>query len=244
MNSSKFWTNIWKFNAIAIAVMALLAIAMLAMSIAQTWVLGSLYSGTSGFDESEQQDERDFTEPAVNEFEVIEGTPYLVVRIAQKKTTASEATNHSYGDGYEENVVQERNAMIINGDDGSSRLILPDNDRALVRWHVLNDKETSNDQAGYVALVTSRTVVPQSDKSDEKQFDVLVGNFGSKKQAFIVKNVNAIDSVRLVEGDKAALIVWNGWTPTWILVDMKNLNIIRSKKFPFPAFQAVRDDPR
>lgn len=131
------------------------------------------------------------------------------------------------GGSYSGSAPVERNRLIVDGRDGGSRRLLPDNDREIVRWlgssgsgESLIGVERSEpaderDQPGnarsgptsYVAVVTSSA----QSKNEPRRYDVLLGHFETGRQVWAARGLDGVEEIwRTADGRLAFVLQMNG----------------------------------
>ena len=108
--------------------------------------------------------------------------------------------------GYSEG--DDRNVLVVDERDGSSRTILPDNRRRITQWEILGPRDES--MAGskteariYVLAVRSPAA---SDTSASRRSDILVGNFRTGQQQWVVRGIRALKHASLRDDNILVLL--------------------------------------
>jgi hypothetical protein len=195
-----FFRYLWRFNAIAIAIAAV------------SFILLAVFSWRQQATMNEDFDnEMDKALVAVNrpiassgEFGALEnvpGTPFAITGIAERLTPKDDATSFGYEKGYDKNVISERNLVIIDSSRGTSRHVLPDNSRKVLRWETLGDRVNDKLVRGraYIVLVSS--------EKTEGKFDLLLGNFDTGKQAWIAFGIDAFDLPDMSDPNQVLVLI-------------------------------------
>lgn len=147
----------------------------------------------------------------------IAGWPFLAMTVVAKDA------GDSGGSGYSsKSAIDNRNMLLLNVQDGSSRYILPDNSRRLVQWHVLSLAE-GNEASAYVALVGDDAA---------SSYDVLIGSFATGRQAWVARGVTAMDEPMMVDADAMGLILWDGQRPVYHRYGLTDLKETLSRPLP------------
>lgn len=195
-----FYRRLWRFNAFVVAILGGVAIVTL-IAVLSMIVPEILKQSRVGNEFHEQRlDVAAAGElPVLSDQERIAGTSLVTIKVGDERS--QDYSGSSSGTGS-----VDRNVMIVDLKDGSSRYVLPDNRRQLVQWHVfpVSDVASSGKARAYVALVGD------GDRKSPAKFDILIGNFATGKQAWVAKGVTAMDSPEILDDRAIALLAWEG----------------------------------
>lgn len=137
----------------------------------------------------------------------VPGTPFLTLKIGE----SASGSYSSYSGG------NDRNVMILDPRDGTSRKVLPTNNRQLAQWLVLKDggspsiatrypPDDPDDAVAthYVAVVETET--DRGDKAD-RGYDILLGSFADARQVWIARGANGLIHAQKLQTGSVVMIV-------------------------------------
>lgn len=143
----------------------------------------------------------------LGEASAVSGTPFLTLKIGESES----GSYSSYSGG------NDRNVMILDPRDGSSRKILQTNDRQLAQWLVLEDGVSPNVERGYPpdssdkSVSTHYVAVVQADanRGDKagQGYDVLLGSFADGRQVWIAKDADGLIHAQKLQSGSVVMIV-------------------------------------
>lgn len=209
--------NIWRFNAIVIALTGLL------IALAIFYNLWSFLSYSSPKDDFETEATEEVVvgeeklRLAFDDWIELPGTQYLALKygITEKEVTYSSSSAFGPSSKYKSDEVEARNVILINKKDGMTRYIAPDNERALYNFYVLKSDE--DNAIGFVAQFAS--------KKGNDGTDILVGNLSTGQQSWVLSNVDALDYPKLISPTVSSMIVWTAEKPRFVTIDMNNIEV-------------------
>ncbi|WP_311268322.1 hypothetical protein [Sphingobium sp. WCS2017Hpa-17] len=202
--------NIW--------VVAIFGIAAIIGVIAIVATLASGFQQRLGPVEGQRPvDENASIAPRFSGAERIAGRPFLAMTVVAKNAADTGGSGYS-----SKSAIDNRNMLLLNVVDGSSRYILPDNGRRLVQWHVLS-LAAGDEALAYVALVGDDAAA---------SYDVLIGSFATGRQAWVARGVTAMDEPMMVDADTMGLILWDGQRPAYHRYGMADLKETLSRPLP------------
>jgi len=210
-----FYRRLWRFNAFVIAAVGILGvIALLAFValLATEVIFRQRYADQEmGSFPVLAQDGTIEEAPVFNGEQRLSGTPLLALKVGSPPQRGS----GGIGSSSRANGEADRNILLINLRDGSSRHILPDNGRVVAQWHVLS--ATDGPARAYVALVAdTRPASPP-------KYDILIGNFATGKQSWVAHGISALDAPELVDDKAIGFLRSQGGAFIYERYDLANL---------------------
>lgn len=144
----------------------------------------------------------------LGEASAVAGTPLLTLKIGAIE--GDPYSSYSGGDN--------RNVMILDPRNASSRKILQTNDRHIAQWHVLGDDEASSSADRYAPVRTDgnslsthyvAVVEARAERGEERHrtYDVLLGSFADGRQVWIAKGVDGLIHARKLQAGSILLIM-------------------------------------
>lgn len=144
----------------------------------------------------------------LGEASVVAGTPFLTLKIGAIE--GDPYSSYSGGD--------DRNVVILDPRDGSSRKALQTNDRQLVQWHVLGDDKVTSianryapDRVDGNSLSTHYVAVVEASaergKEHRRRYDVLLGSFTDGRQVWIAKGVDGLIHAQKLQAGSILMII-------------------------------------
>lgn len=143
----------------------------------------------------------------LGEASVVAGTPLLTLKIGAIE--GDPYSSYSGGD--------DRNVMILDPRNGSSRKVLQTNDRQLAQWLVLGDDTATFDASRYphraddkslsthyVAVVEARA---ERGQERRRRYDVLLGSFADGRQVWIAEGVDGLIHARKLQAGSILMIM-------------------------------------
>lgn len=192
-----FFGLVWKFNAVAIAIAALLAILVL---------LCALVSGNRG----DFADEGKFAGPTLEtrvlqfgSLTPVTGTKLIISPIGYGPSSNEEGKLPRFGDAPADDVVEIRNLIVIDQEKGTQRHVLPDNSRRIVSWELIRkdaDDEKS-DALGYSLMTPSKAGTG---------YEVIVGVFSTAAQKKIEAQVDTADRPTVFDDSQVSILFSKG----------------------------------
>jgi len=171
----------------------------------------------------------------VRDAEPIRGTNLVQITIA----TGSQGSPYSSGRGDD-----QRNILLLDRTSGAIRRLLPDNSRRIARSYFLpavaeasagasedvamvreaqSDTDTRSAPPAHFALL-----VAQPDEGD--RFDLLIGALADERQSFTMPNLAGVDGVWMHSPTRIALIVREGLTLFYRVVDIPARQVVLSRR--------------
>ena len=230
-----FYRRVWRFNALVIAALGVGAI-LVAVLAAGTVVLTLLVDFQRdagrriGFERDAARTEAASDDlPRFTEHERVAGTPYLAITVGAKRTDGSYGMSKSVRSRDDD----DRNLLLLDLRDGTSRYVLPNNARRLVQWHVLSSDGADGKTVGraYVALVGD---------SGSTKYDILIGNFATGSQVWAMRGVSAMDVPDMVDEATLGFIAWDGTKPSYHLYGVGDLKESAARPIPMLPIAKAR----
>lgn len=130
----------------------------------------------------------------------------------------------------------DRNILVVNVQDGTSRTILPDNRRRIVEWQTIGDHSTGEARA-YVAQVWQPMAADTP--ASKRRSDILVGNFRTAKQQWVARGVRSLEQAIVVGDNSVGLLTVEKAGLTFRRIDLATL--APSLTSPVPIDSAAPD---
>ncbi|GAA0482828.1 hypothetical protein GCM10009096_26480 [Parasphingorhabdus litoris] len=219
--------NVWRFNAIAIALIVLFGIAAMIFVAVDFLSYRPDHRGFGSVSSQSSATEDGKVHLAFSEWVDLPGTTLAAMKFGVTDQLESNGSSFGSGSKYKSNTVEERNIILLDRADGSFRHIVPDNDRKLLNWYVLTAGESKDNKdrkaIGFVAQFVSRSHTENS--SEIVMTDILLGSFLTGRQKWIITEVEALDYPKLVETEAATMIIWSEGRARFLRVGLDDLEI-------------------
>jgi hypothetical protein len=166
--------------------------------------------------------------------EQVEGTRFFTLPIVRSDRRGEDSFSSGYGS------LAERNRLIVDSINGTSRRVLPNERFSIVNWIEpkasisMDDqfveratRQPSDEPSGLYAAVVKR---PGAKDKDDAKYDVLLGRFEDAKQGWIAQGLDGVQAIWMTPDGKLAMVAAAGDGGIYRLYDPKTFRQLLESK--------------
>jgi hypothetical protein len=215
---SSFFRRVWRFNAIVIALLGLVGLALGAMALI---VFGN-QSASEGVSAFPTKQPAKLGATVYGELQPVPETSFAVFSVGRRLVDDVDPSSMRFDKGYDQSVIREENLLIINLKSGETRFALPNNKRRIIKWEIVgSDADGSRAPVGTYAVL-----VADEAESKPARFDILIGNTISQRQAWVAKGVDAYDLPTVLDANTFTLLTTKDGKASLLKISLPDFSVV------------------